>query len=31
LPEKLLLVNDLPMTATGEVRKFRLREMARGI
>lgn len=30
LPEKLLLVDDLPVTATGKVQKFRLREMARG-
>jgi cyclohexanecarboxylate-CoA ligase/acyl-CoA synthetase len=30
LPERLLLVDELPMTATGKVQKFRLRELARG-
>ncbi|GAA2864423.1 medium-chain fatty-acid--CoA ligase [Pseudonocardia halophobica] len=30
LPEKLLLVDELPMTATGKVQKFVLRDLARG-
>jgi cyclohexanecarboxylate-CoA ligase/acyl-CoA synthetase len=30
LPERLVLVDALPMTATGKVQKFRLRELARG-
>ncbi len=30
LPERLVLVDELPMTATGKVQKFRLRELARG-
>jgi acyl-CoA synthetase (AMP-forming)/AMP-acid ligase II len=30
LPGKLLLVDDLAVTATGKVQKFRLREIARG-
>ena len=29
LPERLLLVDELPMTATGKVQKFMLRELAR--
>jgi acyl-CoA synthetase (AMP-forming)/AMP-acid ligase II len=29
LPEKLLLVDELPMTATGKVQKFLLRDLAR--
>lgn len=29
LPERLVLVDALPMTATGKVQKFRLREPAR--
>lgn len=30
LPERLVLVPELPMTATGKIQKFRLRELARG-
>ncbi|MDT7707240.1 MAG: hypothetical protein QOG20_2847 [Pseudonocardiales bacterium] len=30
LPERLVLVDALPMTATGKVQKFRLRDLARG-
>ncbi|RZT86723.1 cyclohexanecarboxylate-CoA ligase/acyl-CoA synthetase [Pseudonocardia sediminis] len=30
LPEKLVLVDQMPMTATGKVQKFRLRELAAG-
>ncbi|WP_250280586.1 MULTISPECIES: AMP-binding protein [unclassified Frankia] len=30
LPERLVLVDELPMTATGKVQKFRLRALARG-
>jgi cyclohexanecarboxylate-CoA ligase/acyl-CoA synthetase len=30
LPEKLVLVDTLPMTGSGKVQKFRLRELARG-
>ncbi|MDN5853305.1 MAG: hypothetical protein L0K86_10755 [Actinomycetia bacterium] len=30
LPEELLLVDELPITATGKVPKFRLRDLARG-
>jgi acyl-coenzyme A synthetase/AMP-(fatty) acid ligase len=29
LPERLLLVDELPMTATGKVQKFLLRDLAR--
>ncbi|MEU7815396.1 AMP-binding protein [Pseudonocardia sp. NPDC049154] len=31
LPEKLLLVDELPMTATGKVQKFLLRDLVRGL
>ncbi len=30
LPERLVLVDELPMTATGKVQKFRLRALAQG-
>ncbi|MGQ0841908.1 AMP-binding protein [Actinokineospora sp.] len=30
LPERLVLVDELPITATGKIQKFRLRELARG-
>lgn len=30
LPERLLLVDELPMTASGKIQKFRLRSLARG-
>jgi cyclohexanecarboxylate-CoA ligase/acyl-CoA synthetase len=30
LPERLVLVGELPMTASGKVQKFRLRDLARG-
>lgn len=30
LPERMIVVNELPMTATGKIQKFRLRELASG-
>jgi cyclohexanecarboxylate-CoA ligase len=31
MPERLEIVEDMPMTATGKIQKFVLREMARGL
>jgi acyl-coenzyme A synthetase/AMP-(fatty) acid ligase len=30
VPERLVIVDALPVTATGKVQKFRLRELAAG-